>query len=64
MNIEINIDLYETPWDGSPTLPPSVHGEVTRKLDATNLDDNEENAVRLGEQMIRTAFRKWRDKTK
>jgi hypothetical protein len=39
-----------------------VRGTIDRPLLATDDADNEENTVRLGEQMIREVFRKWREK--
>lgn len=39
-----------------------IDGSVWKDLDATDLVDNEENCVRLAEQMVREAFKRARDK--
>lgn len=47
------------------TKPPfeALHfiaGETKQEMEASVLEDNEENTVRLAEQMVREAFKKFR----
>lgn len=53
--------LRENPWRW-PGAKPAVSGLINQKLTATEMADQEENAVRVAEQMVRDAFRRMRAK--
>lgn len=63
--IEIVVRFYNarTYDPATETDVPELTGTVARSLTATNSDDNEENIVRLAEQMVREAFRRLRART-
>lgn len=66
MNDEIEIMVRIWPGAGSPRPSPhgpDVEGRIRKPLLASLLEDNEENAVRMAEQMIREAFRRKRGHT-
>lgn len=63
--IEITVRLYHPSVPTRPednTTGPELRGSVARPLISSDAD-NEENAVRLAEQMVRDAFRRAREKS-
>lgn len=55
-NITITVEM----WNNKKC---NLTGFVDKELLATDFSDNEENSVRLAEQMVRELFRKYKDKT-
>ncbi len=57
MNFVIVVEIVKT-----DEIRPEIKGFIEVPMLATNDHDNEENAVRLSEQMVRDCFKRWREK--